>query len=180
MFDRREFWEHCFITAAIADALQDRVDEKILDGFAAGLLHDIGRIMLDQHFPKEFEEIVSEAEKQEISLLDAERKVLGVTHCDLGYWIAEKWNLPQALADSILFHHYPVECRETNILASLVHIADVIAKDYKDYMRKGFEPPPTDESAFRLLGMEGENAEHVAELISQKMEYFDMLVDPST
>jgi putative nucleotidyltransferase with HDIG domain len=180
MFDRREFWEHCFTAAAVADALQTRVDEQINDGFAAGLLHDIGRIVLDQQFPKEFEAIVNEAEAQEISLLDAEKKVLGITHCDVGYWIAEKWNLPKVLTDSILFHHYPVECPESNMLASIIHVADFIARGIGEYMKKELVPPPKDDSAFKLLGLEGDSAANAAELISKKMEYFNILVDPST
>lgn len=179
MFDRREFWEHCFTTASAADALQHRVNAQTNDGFVAGLLHDIGRIVLDQHFPNEFQEIVALAEAQEISLLDAERKVLGVTHCDIGYWVTEKWNLPTMLTDSILFHHSPFSCRESYVLTSIVHVADAIAKAFGGYMKGESVPPPKEESAFRLLNLEGENVMNLADLISKKMEYFDILVGES-
>jgi putative nucleotidyltransferase with HDIG domain len=178
MFDRRKFWEHCFATATTADALQRRVNAQTNDGFIAGLLHDIGRIVLDQHFPNEFKEILALAEAKGLSLLEAERKVLGVTHCDVGYWVTEKWNLPPMLTDSILFHHSPFSCRESYVLTSIVHVADVIAKSFGNYIGEDFETPPRDESAFRLLNLDSEKVMSLADLISQKMEYLDILVGP--
>jgi putative nucleotidyltransferase with HDIG domain len=179
MFDRQEFWEHCFMTACAADALQHRVNAQTNDGFVAGLLHDIGRIVLDQHFPDEFQEIVSLAQEQGISLMEAERKVLGVTHCDVGYWVTENWNLPTMLTDSILFHHSPFSCRESYVLTSIIHVADTISKAFGGYMKSDLAPPPKEESAFRLLNLEGERVMDLADLISQKMEYFDILVGSS-
>lgn len=176
MFDRRQFWEHCFATAAAAEALQRRVNAQTNDGFVAGLLHDIGRIVLDQYFPNEFQESVAMAEAQEISLLEAERKVLGVTHGDIGYWVTEKWNLPPMLTDSILFHHSPFSCRESYVLTSIVHVADVISKAFGSYMVRELVPPPKDESAFSLLNLDSEKVMSLADLITKKMEYFDILV----
>ena len=179
-FDRREFWEHCFTTACAADALQRRVNAQTNDGFVAGLLHDIGRVVLDQHFPDEFQEIVSLAEAQSISLLDAERKVLGVTHCDIGYWMTENWNLPATLTDSILFHHSPFSCRESYVLTSIVHVADSISRAFGGYMKKELAAPPKEDSAFRLLNLEGEKVMELADLVTQKMDYFDILVGSSS
>jgi putative nucleotidyltransferase with HDIG domain len=176
MFNRRDFWEHCFTTACAADALQHRVNAQTNDGFVAGLLHDIGRLVLDQHFQEEFQEIVHTAETQEISLLEAERKVLGVTHCDIGFWVTENWGLPSMLTDSILFHHAPFSCRESYVLTSIVHVADSISKAFGGYMNTEFAPSPKEESAFRLLNLEGDRVMDLADLISAKMEYFDILV----
>ena len=179
MFDQREFWEHCFMTACAADALQHRVNAQTNDGFVAGLLHDIGRIVLDQHFAQEFQEIIHLAETEELSLLEAERKVLGVTHGDIGFWVTENWNLPAVLTDSILFHHSPFSCRESYVLTSIVHVADSIAKAFGGYTKKEFAPPPKEESAFRLLNLEDDRVMDLAELVTKKMEYFDILVGSS-
>ncbi len=176
MFDRRQFWEHCFATAVTAEALQRRVNAHTNDGFVAGLLHDIGRVVLDQHFPDEFEEVVELAERQQISLLDAERKVLGVTHGDIGYWVTEKWNLPTMLTDSVLFHHTPFSCRESYVLTSIIHVADIISKAFGSYMKRETIPSPKDESAFRLLNLDSDKVMDLADLINKKMEYFDILV----
>ena len=176
VFDRRQFWEHCYATAVTAEALQRRVNAHTNDGFVAGLLHDIGRIVLDQYFPDELEEVVSLAETQKMSLLDAERKVLGVTHGDIGYWVAEKWKMPTMLNDSILFHHTPFSCRESYVLTSIFHVADIISKAFGSYMRRELAPSPKDESAFRLLNLDSEKVMDLADLVNKKMEYFDVLV----
>jgi putative nucleotidyltransferase with HDIG domain len=175
-FDGRQFWEHCFATAVTAEALQRRVNAQTNDGFVAGLLHDVGRMVLDQYFYDEFEEIMAIADIQKISLLDAERKVLGVSHCDIGYWVAEKWNLPTMLTDSILFHHTPFSCRESYVLTSIIHVADIISKAFGSYMKRDFVSSPKDESAFRLLNLDSEKVMELADLINRKMEYFDILV----
>jgi putative nucleotidyltransferase with HDIG domain len=176
MFDRRQFWEHCYATGVTAEALQRRVNAHTNDGFVAGLLHDIGRIVLDQYFPDEFEEVMAVADNQRISLFEAERKVLGVTHGDIGFWVTEKWNLPTMLTDSILFHHTPFSCRESYVLTSIIHVADIISKAFGSYMKKEFAPSPRDESAFRLLNLDSEKVMDLADLINKKMEYFDILV----
>lgn len=175
-FDRRQFWEHCFATAVTAEALQKRVNAHTNDGFVAGLLHDVGRMVLDQFFYDEFEEVLALAESSKMSLLEAERKVLGVTHCDIGYWVTEKWNLPTMLTDSILFHHSPFSCRESYVLTSIIHVADIISKAFGSYMKRDFAPSAKDESAFRLLNLDSEKVMDLADLINKKMEYFDILV----
>jgi putative nucleotidyltransferase with HDIG domain len=176
LFDRHQFWEHCFATATTAEALQRRVNAQTNEGFVVGLLHDIGRIVLDQQFPNEFREIVTLAEARKISLLEAERRVLGVTHCDVGYWVTEKWNLPPILTDSILFHHTPFSCRESYVLTSIVHVADAVSKAFGSYIKKEVVPSPKDESAFRLLNLDSDKLMSLADLISKKMEHLDILV----
>ncbi len=176
MFDRHQFWEHCFATATTAEALQRRVNAQTNEGFVVGLLHDIGRIVLDQQFPNEFREIVSLAEARKISMLEAERRVLGVTHCDIGYWVTEKWNLPPILTDSILFHHAPFSCRESYVLTSIVHVADAVSKAFGNYIKKEAVPSPKDESAFRLLNLDSDKLMSLADLISKKMEHLDILI----
>ncbi len=176
IFDRRQFWEHCFATAVTAEALQRRVNAQTNEGFVGGLLHDVGRIVLDQYFPNEFREIIALAEAEKMSLLDAERKILGVTHGDIGYWVTEKWNLPAIVTDSILFHHSPFSCRESYVLTSIIHVADIISKAFGSYMKRDLVPTPKDESAFRLLNLDSEKVMELADLISRKMEYFEVLV----
>lgn len=96
------------------------------EAYIAGLLRDIGKTILNQHMEKEYAEVLSKIEIDNVSFLDAEREVLGFNHAEIGEKVAEKWNLPKALVDAIGHHHTPEQSNVNPLLVSIVHIADAI------------------------------------------------------
>lgn len=96
------------------------------EAYIAGLLRDIGKTILNQHMEKEYAEVLSKIEMDNVSFLDAEREVLGFNHAEIGEKVAEKWNLPKALVDAIGHHHTPEQSNVNPLLVSIVHIADAI------------------------------------------------------
>lgn len=96
------------------------------EAYIAGLLRDIGKTILNQHMEKEYMEVLSKVEGENISFLQAEKEILGFDHGEVGAKVAEKWNLPEDLVDAIGHHHTP-ELSDSNIqLVSIVHVADAI------------------------------------------------------
>ena len=90
-FDRADFWKKSLVTAVIARMLAEEapaVDSD--DAFIAGLLIDLGRIVLDEHFTAEFARAVAVADKYRVSLVEAERKILGIDHQGIGRNILER------------------------------------------------------------------------------------------
>jgi len=140
--DRPRFWLHSAGTGAIARSISQRM-ELDLDGeeFVAGLLHDIGKIVMDQYFHDEYLEILGRIEKGE-SGLSAEEYVLGATHSEVGDWIARHWKLPDQLVSSIRYHHDPGQAGENRVLAAIAGTANLLAA------KKGIgfygEKPPSD------------------------------------
>jgi hypothetical protein len=90
--------------------------------FEAGIQHDIGKLVLSQYFPTDFGEILDVAQSQGIYIGKAEELVLGVTHADVGGWLAERWNLPDQLEESISNHHTPGRLGPRSELTSLIHL----------------------------------------------------------
>ncbi|MEO7424240.1 MAG: HDOD domain-containing protein [Fibrobacteria bacterium] len=140
-FDVARFWEHSLLTGAIARSLAvEREANFIEETFIAGLLHDMGRIVLSQKLTSEFEKVVLVKNKAGISQLQAEQSVLKLTHGDIGGWLARKWNLPIPYVDVMRFHHFPLESArldpniqaDTTNLIYLVHAADVLSKNLVD------------------------------------------------
>ncbi len=138
LFDREKFWLHTFACALGARAIgrEFRAPEPE-DFFIAGLLHDIGILVLDQFFHDEFIEILKIGGSERIDYIDAERKVLGMTHQDVGEFVARKWKIPEILVYSIRRHHDPSasdgDCKGSALAMSAVHIADITA------MNRGLE-----------------------------------------
>jgi HD-like signal output (HDOD) protein len=124
-FDRISLWKHSLGTAVASKFIQERyAGSQSADLFVAGLLCNIGRLILDQHFPKEFAEILKLAKDKNLRMIDAERRVLDVTHADIGYWAATAWYLDDTLAGTIRDHHGP----SGNKNADIVNLAYVLTQ----------------------------------------------------
>ena len=135
-FDRAQFWNHSFgcATATRMIASELNPDTEGVD-FVAGLLHDIGKLVLDQYFHPKLREVRKLKEKEGLSMLEAETRVIGVDHAVLGSWLAKKWDLPPPLVESIAYHHSPLDVlalappsREP-ALTAMVHLADILAHE---------------------------------------------------
>jgi putative nucleotidyltransferase with HDIG domain len=129
--NRVQFWEHSIAVAVCASLLAKKKKPKtrsiIEEAFITGLLHDIGQLFLDSYFPVQYAVTLVYAERQNISILDAEKKVLGIDHTIVGKKIAEQWNFPPSLVSCIGSHHHPVPDTDHFESCALVHAADWLA-----------------------------------------------------
>ena len=74
--------------------------------YLAGLLHDIGKLVINLHKPEEYEKIIKKVDEKGENFMLWEEKVFNFTHIDTGYYLVNKWNFPEFLKKAILFHHY--------------------------------------------------------------------------
>lgn len=94
----------------------------------AGLIHDIGKVVLKVESPEYYEEINQKVQQEGLSFIEAEREVLGFDHTKISEWLCDKWNLPAALRAPIIFHHRPLSARESVEATAVVHMADVLVR----------------------------------------------------
>jgi len=128
-FDMSRFWEHSIACGAVSKMLARILNFRITgEVFVAGLVHDLGKLILNQYFPKEFSEIMKRITHHKESFLEAEDKILGVGHALIGSWLIERWNLPEHLVEVIEYHHNPQDASHYVQLASIVHFADFLCK----------------------------------------------------
>jgi putative nucleotidyltransferase with HDIG domain len=121
-------WNHSLACGVAARAMADRCRYHLEgEAFAAGMLHDIGKVALRQSYPEAYEAALALVREQGVSMIVAERGVLGSDHAEVGGWLAERWGLPGDLVEAIACHHRPVEARLNPELTSIVHIADWLA-----------------------------------------------------
>lgn len=102
------FWRHslCVGVTAKLIAKERGVDAKSLEEyFAAGLLHDIGKIPLNNALADEYVQTMALADRERISLAAAELRILGMDHCEAGGVVADSWKLTGAIADTVRWHH---------------------------------------------------------------------------
>src|SRR4030095_4369881 len=122
-----ELWKHS-VTAPVAAPLiakdQDE-DESIV--FTGGLLHDIGKIILSRRMEGKYAKLIVETENNGCSLLEAEKKLLGVHHAEIGGRLLARWNFPENLVTAVWFHHEPAAATAHNRLAAYLYVANMVA-----------------------------------------------------
>ncbi len=127
-FDPRKFWKHSIDTASAARSLAKEMKNRVPgEAYAAGLLHDIGTLVLYRFFQDDFAEIERLVEEDGLLLSQAEAVVVGTSHADIGAWLAEKWSFPLHFVEAIRYHHNPAYAQINPELTAIVHVANQIA-----------------------------------------------------
>lgn len=107
-FDMDAFWTHSLVTGAAARLIAQRQGVPRNDAmayFIAGLLHDIGQVVLAQGMPAEYRAVLQSASDTGTCILDRERELLGTDHAEIGSLLGEHWKLPAELVEAIAHHH---------------------------------------------------------------------------
>lgn len=129
--DEQNLWRLSVATALAADLLADASPIDIPpEAFTVALLNDIGRIVLAQHLDGRTLSFLRRAVLEgDRNPLEAEAEILGVHHAELGALIAESWQLPALISESIRFHHTPAHAmdRDVQTLCDVITVADSIA-----------------------------------------------------
>ncbi|MGO4475491.1 HDOD domain-containing protein [Massilia sp. 2TAF26] len=124
-FNDKAFWRHSIATAVCARSLARRLRFNQDVAFTAGLLHDIGRLVLVTGHPQAYGEVLAWRRRHDGEWLEAERAVLGIDHVDAGVALAEHWNFSDTMRQAIAFHHAP-ETPGAGFLAAIVHVANAV------------------------------------------------------
>jgi len=125
-----EIWEHSVNVAQIArDLVLFETKDRALasQALTAGLLHDLGKIVLATNFDDLYGRVHSLARKQPVTLWDVEKEMFGANHGEIGACLVGMWNLPSAIIDATAMHHEPSMGEEEKLTAlAAVHIANVL------------------------------------------------------
>ena len=124
-FNTRAFWCHSVATAVCCKVLAMHLHLNQDFAFTAGLLHDVGRLVLVSRFPQQYAAVIALRASLDCNLLDAERAVLGTDHVIVGQALAVQWNFSELIQKAIAGHHAPETFGNASI-ASIVHVANSI------------------------------------------------------
>lgn len=120
-------WKHSVAAALCSSLFAQRLKLANTNlAFTAGLLHDIGKVVLNEYVAEEFAEIIRRVTEERLSFTEAERKVLGFSHEEVGAMIAEKWNLPETIVLCIRFHHDTKQLDPPDTLVDTVYLANCV------------------------------------------------------
>ena len=123
-----DFWNHSLAVATMAQNLGEKFGfEKPGDLYLSGLLHDIGKIIIQTYYPKDMERIIQYVDEHRCSLFEAECHLLGFSHAEIGGCLARKWKFPPRIYSAIAFHHN-CQTAKDQFFTAILEFADQLTK----------------------------------------------------
>jgi putative nucleotidyltransferase with HDIG domain len=127
--DPAVFWCHSLGCAMVCRHFSEKLSGADREkAYMAGLMHDIGIMVNGMAFPKEFAETIKHAIHEQIPLAEAELATMGLTHCETGRALAEKWHLSDDIVQVIAHHHAVERSEKAHPLVALVHLSDLLCR----------------------------------------------------
>ncbi len=171
LFSPRDFWKHCVATAVCARLLARRVGYKSEDNaFTAGLLHDIGKAVLDKIAHDDFVKALKESQEGGLPLWECEVRHCGIDHATLGGVIADLWNLPRELKTAVEFHHRPSAAGSVDVLVAVVHVANELCREANLGASGDLGPVHISAEARALLNLSDESRALILEELNIKLK----------
>ena len=188
--DYKRFWRHSISVAYTAKSMlrccgaESGVGESSVSGlaFVAGLLHDLGILVLDQIIPEQYalalnmagrndgDSNAGEAGGESLPLCAAEQKFLGISHAEVGGIILRQWGMPNSLVEAVTFHNDPLSADEHRTLACIVHIANFVCNNRGIDNGTSVPPEGFSDACWDWLGLSVEEIPAIIEMADQDAE----------
>ncbi len=165
-----ELWEHSLGCAVVCNVLAKRLEINDPEEVStAGLIHDIGKVAIKIELPKEYGQIEKLVAEGNIAMREAEMKVLGLNHAEVGGWLAKSWNLPDKLVEPIACHHAPKKAREERLATAIIHFSDIMIRGMGYGHGRDIWVPPLSKQAWDLLGLTPADLDEVIGEVEEKL-----------
>ena len=128
-FDRKRFWKHAIVCSQVAKYLGTHFRLKD-DGslFLSGLIHDVGKLVLDQYMHDGFEAIMEHIASKQTTFSQAEKAVLGTTHYQIAGKLLTQWRFPKNVVMPIFYHHAPWHDKNNDTACIHIYLANIFTK----------------------------------------------------
>lgn len=165
-------WMHCLAVSWTAGELAQEIGYYLpSEAMIAGLLHDLGKLVLIAHLPDEYKKLY-DLNVSGVPYYQAEER-LGLAHTDIGYWLAKRWGLPPIIETIIKDHHEPQGGSPYYNCNCLVFLADLIVKDLQFGMVNESRPVKIN-AAVNALGLYPAKLDEIADRVKSKIpEMYD-------
>lgn len=176
IFNYKKFWEHSLSCALFAKYINEYKGFDLeANLFASAILHDIGKVILEQYDYENYIEAYKKYVENENNF-DIEEKFCGTNHAEIGYNITQKWNLPSQITETILYHHNPNEAKENVDLVCLINLANSFSIAFNSGKEFDLEEMKFDEYALAKLKMSEDDLVNIydfSDIIQEELYQFE-------
>lgn len=166
-----DMWSHSVATAVAAQWFARAINyPEPEEAYSAGLLHDIGKMVLNKFAEEEYRWVFNSQKRQSDTFWETERKAFGVDHAYIGSLMAQKWTFPMVLINSIQFHHDPANAGQHKALAAITNIANAFTPVDPDTLSRLGNRKVEDQS-YEILNL---NPDQVSAMNQQMVTYYKM------
>jgi putative nucleotidyltransferase with HDIG domain len=170
--DEGELWRHSVTSAVAAQLMAEKFGDDHNLVFTCALLHDLGKVVLAQALERVYAKIIEDVEKNQQALIEAEKKLLGVQHAEIGARLLARWKFPINIVSAVCYHHDPAAAGEHQRLAAYVYLGNLIAY----FVGHGFGHHAfAMRSRAEALEIVGINGEDLAEIMISTYENFEVV-----
>lgn len=174
-FDLRKYWRHSLFCAVTARLLAGKCNTIHSEPyFVAGLLHDIGKLVMMSKLPGKTMESIQKCKMAGTKSSDIEKPIFGFDHTMVGGELLRLWNLPEDIIEAVEFHHDPFMANKSPMSAAIIHIADVVTNAVvtpESIEKGGIDYDPY------ALEVTGLSIEVIATIIDEAKDQFNISVD---
>lgn len=177
-FRREAFWKHSIGCGAACRVIAREVGFSALeDFFIAGLLHDVGKIVLDQYLHDDFRRILQTVHDKDCLFVEAEREVLQTTHAEIGGWLFSNWRLSKGLIQTVAHHHNPALAADAVKVTSVIHLGDIICRALQCGSGGDDRIPRVSPAAWEALGLSAPQLDSIVRQTEQEIEKATVFLD---
>lgn len=170
-------WEHSLGVAILSRLIAKRKGLKEPEeASVAGLLHDIGKVIFILQLPQEYQKAMDQAEARGITMAEAEKDLLDVTHAHVGAWVAQSWRFPANLVDVINYHHRPQLAKSAPAEVAIVHLADILVRARGFGFAGDRFMPTINQAAWKSLSLSEEDLKEILQEMEGSLEASEELV----
>lgn len=153
LIDMKSFWQHSIVCGIIARILASHKNIQNTERlFVAGLLHDIGRLVLYNFVPINAKNAILKARASNSLLYEVEHEIMNFDHAQIGRLLLKKWKLPMSLENVVKYHHSPMHSKDP-LEPAIVHLSDIMANALSTGSSGELFVPPLDRDAWTCIGL---------------------------
>lgn len=166
-----EFWRHSLACAIAAKQLALKCGQRPAERFfLAGLLHNIGSLVIYQSMPELAREAINSSKFGNEAIFLSEQRVLGFDHTEVGQALVKAWRLPASLDDVVRHHHTPSNSEEFPLEVAIVHIADIMVSSAEFGHSGDHHIPPLDAKAWDLLNLDTAALPEILHIVQTQLD----------